>query len=84
MNVALDFNTTNVATAFELNQNTPNPFNGETVIGFNLPEAGAATLTVMDVQGKVLTVIERDGVKLYAISVSKLDSFVTDSSLCLL
>jgi len=65
MNVALDFNTTNVSAAFGLNQNTPNPFNGETVIGFNLPEAGAATLKVMDAQGKVLTVIEQDGVKGY-------------------
>ncbi len=65
MNVALDFNAGATAAAFGLQQNTPNPFNGETVIGFNLPEAGLATLTVMDVQGKVLTSIEREGVKGY-------------------
>lgn len=65
MSVALDFNSGNTIAAFDLQQNTPNPFNGETVIGFNLPQAGAATLTVMDIQGKVLTTIERDGVKGY-------------------
>ena len=65
MNVALDFNATSTAAAFGLEQNTPNPFNGETIIGFNLPEAGQATLKVMDVQGKVLTAIEKDGIKGY-------------------
>jgi len=53
MDVNIDFTTAAVAD-FALNQNTPNPFKGETVIGFNLPAAGTATLTVMDVQGKVL------------------------------
>ena len=55
LDVALNFN--NNSSTFELYQNTPNPFNGETVIGFNLTEAGAATLTVADVSGRVLTVI---------------------------
>lgn len=55
LNVALNFNTgATLSTDFALSQNTPNPFTGETVIRFNLPEAGNATLKVLDVQGKVL------------------------------
>jgi uncharacterized Zn-binding protein involved in type VI secretion len=65
MDVNIDFNSSNVSAAFGLNQNTPNPFNAETVIGFNLPQAGAATLKVMDVQGKVLRTIEGDYAKGY-------------------
>jgi len=38
----------------ELYQNTPNPFSGETKIGFWLPESMTATLRVMDVTGKEL------------------------------
>lgn len=62
MEVAIDFTTT-PATDFTLAQNTPNPFNGETIIGFSLPTAGTATLTVMDVQGKILTSIKGDYAK---------------------
>ena len=40
-----------------LYQNIPNPFAGETVIGFNLSQAGEAVLTVSDIQGRVLRVI---------------------------
>ncbi len=39
---------------FELYQNRPNPFKGETVIGFNLPEASEATLKVYDLSGRAL------------------------------
>jgi hypothetical protein len=60
MNVNINFNSAATAAGFELNQNTPNPFNAETVIGFNLPVAGTATLKVMDVQGKVLKSIKAD------------------------
>ncbi len=63
LNVGIDFNSAATAAGFELNQNTPNPFNGATTIGFNLPEAGTATLTVMDVQGKVLKSIKADYAK---------------------
>ena len=38
----------------ELYQNSPNPFSGETMIGFWLPESMTATLRVMDVTGKEL------------------------------
>jgi subtilisin-like proprotein convertase family protein len=39
---------------FGLNQNTPNPFKDETVISFTLPETTNATLTIMDITGRVL------------------------------
>jgi hypothetical protein len=39
---------------FEVYQNEPNPFNDKTIISFNLPEAGNATLKVFDVNGKVI------------------------------
>ncbi|NBC07637.1 MAG: T9SS type A sorting domain-containing protein, partial [Bacteroidetes bacterium] len=64
--VAIEFtNGTVGGAAFELYQNQPNPFKGETLIGFNLPEAADATVTISDVTGKVLTVLHLDGVKGY-------------------
>jgi hypothetical protein len=57
LNVALSFNNTIVAGGFELYQNTPNPVASATTIGFYLPEATSATLTISDVQGKVVKVI---------------------------
>lgn len=39
---------------FELFQNKPNPFNGSTTVSFVLPTASEATLTIMDVTGRVL------------------------------
>jgi hypothetical protein len=58
MNVELNFNSGEVAeAAFELKQNMPNPFKGETMIGFNLAEASKATLTINDVTGRVLKVV---------------------------
>ena len=59
MGIQLSFNGA-VAANFELYQNVPNPFKGETTIGFNMPEAGFAKLTVTDMAGKVLTTIERE------------------------
>ncbi|MGA1582848.1 MAG: HYR domain-containing protein [Saprospiraceae bacterium] len=47
-----------VAAPFELYQNQPNPFRSETVIGFNLPNASKATLTIHDVSGKVVKVLQ--------------------------
>jgi len=63
LDVNIEFAAADVAVDFALAQNIPNPFNGETVVGFNLPVAGAATLTVMDVQGKVLKEIKGDYAK---------------------
>ena len=41
-----------VAGQFELYQNQPNPFNGLTTIGFNLPKGSEATLRVFDISGR--------------------------------
>ena len=62
MDINLNF-TTAAATGFDLSQNTPNPFKEATVIDFNLPVAGMATLTVMDVQGKILKSIKGEFAK---------------------
>ena len=55
LRVAFDFGT-GIATdaAFALYQNQPNPFQGQTVVAYELPTAGEATLTIHDVTGKVL------------------------------
>jgi len=64
LNVALKFNGADVAAqGFELKQNTPNPFNAETVISFSLPKAAAATLTVSDVTGRVIKSLRADYAK---------------------
>jgi len=63
LDVNIEFTTIDVD--FALAQNVPNPFNGETVVSFNLPTAGTATLKVMDVQGKVLKEIRGDYAKGY-------------------
>jgi len=72
MDLELNFN--DATTVFELYQNTPNPFNASTLINFNLPTAGAATLTVFDLDGKVLTSVKGDFEKGYnAIEINKSD-----------
>ncbi|MEZ4949815.1 MAG: T9SS type A sorting domain-containing protein [Saprospiraceae bacterium] len=37
-----------------MKQNVPNPFRGETIIGFTLPEAGEAQISIMDASGKLV------------------------------
>ena len=44
---------------FDLLQNTPNPFNTETIIGFSLPKAGKVEFTVINMQGKLMHTIEK-------------------------
>ena len=63
--LALNFVNKNKATSLELFQNRPNPFQNETTIAFNLPKTGAAKITVSDVAGKILQVIENDFAKGY-------------------
>jgi len=58
LNVGLNFGTVKETTSFSLHQNIPNPFKSETTIGFDLPQADEATLTISDVSGKVLRVIK--------------------------
>ena len=64
LNVNLSFNGM-TANNFALFQNVPNPFKGSTVVSFTLPEATTAKLTLMDVSGKVLQVVEGEYSKGY-------------------
>jgi len=67
----LTFRGTEIGAEFALYQNEPNPFKGNTMIGYDLPEAGNVVLTVFDVTGKVVLVREQDSVKGYnTISIS--------------
>ncbi|MFT6359522.1 MAG: hypothetical protein ACJAYJ_003754 [Saprospiraceae bacterium] len=66
--------TTVASENFELYQNLPNPFREMTTIGFHLPEATNATLTIFDVTGKTLKTIAADYDKGYhQIDISKSD-----------
>jgi len=58
LDVALTFNGRAIAEGeYELYQNVPNPFQGETMISFRLPAATQATIKIQDVTGKMLKVI---------------------------
>ena len=50
---------------FVLYQNTPNPFNGYTVIGFELPEDASGQLTIYNVDGRMLKEIKGEYKKGY-------------------
>lgn len=63
-----------IANQFELYQNRPNPFKDETVIGFDLPQAGFATLTVFDLSGRALTQVKNTFAKGYnEVSINRSD-----------
>jgi len=64
LDIALSFNG-QVNSGFELYQNQPNPFQGSTLISFNLPTASNATLTIYDMAGKVLKVVKGNYAKGY-------------------
>ncbi len=52
LDIKLQFETTNYT--LELKQNRPNPFRETTRIGFHLPKAKTATLSIIDLQGNLL------------------------------
>ena len=62
LEVAFRFNGINgvvvAGAGFELMQNTPNPVKDATIVSFNLPEAGEATLTLTNVEGRVIKVVK--------------------------
>ncbi len=58
LGIALNFEGIQATEAYELRQNTPNPFSDETVIGFTLPKALKGTLTVRDVKGATIYKVE--------------------------
>jgi hypothetical protein len=56
--VSMSLRSSKAGLVYELHQNQPNPFASETVIGFTLPKAMDASITIYDVTGKVLKYIE--------------------------
>jgi hypothetical protein len=54
LGIALNYGLETSADRYELYQNTPNPFNNETSIGFYLPKATNAVLTIRDVKGALI------------------------------
>lgn len=66
--------TNKVETKFELFQNQPNPFSGNTTIGFNLPVSGNIELVLTDISGRVIKTISGEYNKGYnQINISKSD-----------
>ncbi|MFT4567196.1 MAG: hypothetical protein ACI9FN_002160, partial [Saprospiraceae bacterium] len=58
--LGLTLNTGEVLAGFELYQNEPNPFVQSTLITFKIPEAAHVQLTMFDVTGKVVSIIDGD------------------------
>ncbi len=52
----------NTIREYELDQNYPNPFNASTIIGYTLKESGFVKLTVYDIKGERIAVLE-NGIK---------------------
>ena len=62
--VELSFNGS-VDTKFALYQNEPNPFTGVTTVGFNMANAGKASISIMSIDGKSLKTINGEFAKGY-------------------
>jgi hypothetical protein len=60
LDLKLEYAGANSQSDFSLYQNQPNPWNDQTIIGFDLPEDHHAKLSVFDVTGKIITVVEGD------------------------
>ena len=59
MDVAIDFgNAIATASGFKLYQNIPNPYHSKTIIGFDLPTSGEATLRVFNANGQLVYELE--------------------------
>ena len=58
MNIRLQSRVNPSTDQFELYQNTPNPFNEQTSIGFNLPESANVQLKIFDMNGKMIRSIQ--------------------------
>jgi hypothetical protein len=73
LDVALRFGGNTISgVGFELYQNQPNPFVNRTVIGFHLPEASTAVLTITDESGRLIYTQKGDYAKGYnAIAVDR-------------
>jgi hypothetical protein len=54
MDLKLSFSKTIASDQARLDQNQPNPFAEETLIGFYLPKAAQATITIRDVKGALI------------------------------
>jgi hypothetical protein len=60
IDLALDFDAGSETEEYALYQNEPNPFIDQTMIGFDLPRAMNAALTIYDATGKVIKEIKGD------------------------
>ena len=63
--VELVFKSNNSIADFELYQNRPNPFDGETMISFTLPSAGKADISLYTIDGKVVKSLTGEFLKGY-------------------
>ncbi len=59
-NIALKFKSKAVENVFEVYQNQPNPFDVTTAIGFQLSESKHVKLTIFDVTGRIIKLLEGD------------------------
>ena len=83
LDIVLSFNGEQ-AEGYALYQNKPNPFKGETVIGFELPEAMQAIIKIQDVSGRTLQIIRDEyerGYNEVRISAEKLRSTFTTTGI---